>query len=650
MSASLPAVDRPTPSVAIVGTDAVLAAAPATPVQLAHACLRRGFTVAVPASWGDELVATESLRRLATRERGPAVICVCPFARARLLGPGPDLAPFLVSLVSPPVAVARYLRSAYGEHGVRVTYIGACPGADDPSIDERLTPDAFIAELADHGISLSEQPLVFDSIVPPDRRRWCSLPGGVPNADSLWAETDGRTMVEIEREDVTTELAQHIMAREHVLLDLAPSLGCACSGAVGLVSPHKARAMVTAAEPPRALSPVIDPAAVVALDAPVTPTASDRGHLTPTSQPTGTPGAALERVLDELLGVGSPPEGDSARDADNANPDGAVILDLPELPRLPAAATAMNVDAPTVAVSIGPDAAPVAGDQPVKDETLVAATAPATLGPELGAESSVSSAPVVALVTAGGQNDPALGTEADQVVEPRAVSETTEAHLTEPTRDEQIEQIEQVEQVDGPEEMGEPEQIEQTTTEGSTGHRDTHVRRRTPPATTRYSGTSVPRASVGKGRPLPRAYVAKRRTPSAGAAAIPATPTHVPGSASSSTPTASPAPHSDLVQAPPGAAPVHTPPDVGKPKEPPRSVSLTGVAAMEPAGTTAVTASTASPSTTTPPSPGSTAVPGTSKAGSHLAARPSSTHPALVFLLVTALVALAVFVLLTLQR
>ena len=36
------------PTVAIVGNDAVLQAAPATPVQLAHACLRRGFTVAVP--------------------------------------------------------------------------------------------------------------------------------------------------------------------------------------------------------------------------------------------------------------------------------------------------------------------------------------------------------------------------------------------------------------------------------------------------------------------------------------------------------------------------------------------------------------------------------------------------------------------------
>ena len=119
MSSSSPAIDRrPAPTVAIVGNDVVLAASPATPVQLAHACLRRGFSVAVPATWGDELVAAETVRQLRSRARGPAVMCVCPYVRSRLLGPGPDLAPFLVSLVSPPVATARYLRALYGDHGV----------------------------------------------------------------------------------------------------------------------------------------------------------------------------------------------------------------------------------------------------------------------------------------------------------------------------------------------------------------------------------------------------------------------------------------------------------------------------------------------------------------------------------------------------
>src|SRR5215203_2151237 len=244
-SSSLAGDRRPVPMVAIVGNDVVLAAAPATPVQLAHACLRRGFSVVVLSIWGDELLASEATSRLASRDRGPAVMCVCPYVRARLLAPGPDLAPFLVSLVSPPVATARYLRMLYGDHAVHITYIGGCPSGEDAAIDAHLTPDDFLADLAERGIALSEQPLVFDSIVPPDRRRWSSLPGGVPGAEALWADNDTRTLIEIDHDDASTDLVQHIMAREHVLLDLAPSFGCACSGAVGSVSPRAARVGVT---------------------------------------------------------------------------------------------------------------------------------------------------------------------------------------------------------------------------------------------------------------------------------------------------------------------------------------------------------------------------------------------------------------------
>jgi hypothetical protein len=49
-------------SIAILGTDAFLAAAPALPVQLMHAALAAGFDSVVPVSLGDELVASETLR------------------------------------------------------------------------------------------------------------------------------------------------------------------------------------------------------------------------------------------------------------------------------------------------------------------------------------------------------------------------------------------------------------------------------------------------------------------------------------------------------------------------------------------------------------------------------------------------------------
>jgi len=218
-----------------------------------------------------------------------------------LLAPGPDLAPFLVSLVSPPVATARYLRAAYGDHGVHITYIGGCPSADDPSVDARLTPDAFLADLAEQGIALSEQPLVFDSVVPPDRRRWCSLPGGAPTAEFLGGDGDARSLVEIDRDDVSTDLAQHIITHEHVLLDLAPGLGCACSGALGSLPARSARSAVTALEPPRASKPVIDPAPMVSLDIPVAEQVTS-ALLVAASPTASAPDVSMESRLDELLG------------------------------------------------------------------------------------------------------------------------------------------------------------------------------------------------------------------------------------------------------------------------------------------------------------------------------------------------------------
>ena len=446
--------------VAIIGNDAVLDAAPATPVQLAHACLRRGFTVAVPASWGDELVATETVRRLALRERGPAVMCVCPFVRSRLLAPGPDLAPFLVSLVAPPVATARYLRAAYAEHGVHITYIGSCPSADDPSIDERLTPDAFLADLADHGIALAEQPLVFDSIVPPDRRRWCSLPGGTPTAEVLWADSDMRTLVEIDRDDVSTDLAQHIITHEHALLDLAPGLGCACSGAIRSSPARTARTAVTAVEPPRALKPIIDPAPTISLDAPVgehvtSPVLSVVGPVAPTAE------ESSESRLDELLG--SPidrPWGHSDPEAD-------------------------------IAVGFTVEAA-MSGD--VAGHTM----------------DRVATA---TLVGGQGRSDiaPAAELSPERPATPGGLAEGLSEHVATPPTVPEAEPT--------PVTASPPETAAEPPAPTTTGR--THVRRHTPPRMpVRYPTSAIPRATGSDGKALPRAYAAKRRTPSAGALSV----------------------------------------------------------------------------------------------------------------------------------
>jgi hypothetical protein len=252
--------------IVILGTDALLAALPASPVQLAHACLRAGFANAIPASWGDEIIATAVLRRLADFGTAPAIQCTCPIVAHRLLSVSADLRSVLVTLVPPPVALARYVRTLSQPSRTRITYVGACPGALDDAIDIRMTPDALIAMLAERQIAVDEQPRVFESIIPPDRRRFRSQSGGTPTAEALWTETGARALVEIEGEDFVAEIAQQVLTGKMVLLDASTRLGCACAGAAAGLSAKEARARVAALEPPRATSPVIEEDVPIELD------------------------------------------------------------------------------------------------------------------------------------------------------------------------------------------------------------------------------------------------------------------------------------------------------------------------------------------------------------------------------------------------
>jgi hypothetical protein len=280
--------------IVILGTDSLLAAAPATPVQLAHACLRAGFGNVVPASWGDELIAAAVLRQLPRFGNGPAIQCSCPIVAHRLLTTGGDLRPVMLALVSPPVALARYVRALSHPTRTRITYVGGCPGASDESIDIRMTPEALIAMLAERDIALEEQPRVFESIIPPDRRRFRSQPGGVPTAERLWTDAGARALVEIEGDDFVTEIAQQLLAGANVLVDASARLGCLCSGAVAGVPPHQARELVVALEPPRAASPVVDEQAAIDLDLPLP--AAPRTPIEVTAVPGATPPASFPPV------------------------------------------------------------------------------------------------------------------------------------------------------------------------------------------------------------------------------------------------------------------------------------------------------------------------------------------------------------------
>jgi hypothetical protein len=298
-------------AVAVLGTDAVLAGLPATAVQLAHACRKTGYQLVVPASWGDELVAAECLRALDGRTPRPAVMCACPFVRRELLAAGPDLAPMLVPVVPPPVAVARYVHTLFGRDRVRVTYIGACPGGDHPDVDARIDPPEFFRWLAERGITPAEEPKVFDSVLPPDRRRYFSVPGGVPAPEHLWRGTNARSLIELDSDHLLIDLAQQLLSHECALLDVAPALGCACSGVTPGITPRRARAAVVTTEPPRATSAIVDVGVVVELADPIdantidrsTILASDTRHYT--EQSVGPPMTSLPARIE----IGGSPSG-----------------------------------------------------------------------------------------------------------------------------------------------------------------------------------------------------------------------------------------------------------------------------------------------------------------------------------------------------
>ena len=308
------------PSIVVLGADALLAALPATPVQLAHACVLAGYQSVIPASWGDELIAAASLRALSQHGHAPAIQCSCPHVAHRLLAVGTDLRPFLLSLVAPPVVLARYLRAAHGAGKLRITYVGRCPGAADESIDARLTPEELLAILTDRQIVLDEQPRVYDSVIPPDRRRYRSQPGGVPTPEMLFSATSGnphgaRALVELYGDDLPVELAQHLLAGKPVLIDCAPKLGCVCGGATPDIDAAEARSRVVALEPPRASTPIVDEQLIIeaSLPLPASPRSAidivvPPGGAVSTGRPTHA--AALERAVSprhEEGGAQSPP-------------------------------------------------------------------------------------------------------------------------------------------------------------------------------------------------------------------------------------------------------------------------------------------------------------------------------------------------------
>lgn len=249
--------DRPRHFIGILGNDAFLAASPALPVQLMHAALRAGFDAVVPASLGDELVAGETLRLAQLKGRRPVVQCACPFALEQLCHRGANLADAVIAVAPAAVALARGLRNEESR-ALHITYIGGCPGAQDPSIDLQVLPDAFLRGLQRKGIETSSQPDFFSNRVPPDRRRFLSIPGGAPRPQLVEA-TLRRTVVALDANaNPMLAVADALLEGGVTMIDPAGAYRCVCAGADRGLPIADARFAITRHEPPRAIAAVCD--------------------------------------------------------------------------------------------------------------------------------------------------------------------------------------------------------------------------------------------------------------------------------------------------------------------------------------------------------------------------------------------------------
>jgi diguanylate cyclase (GGDEF)-like protein len=168
-------------AVLILPTEAAVYFFPATPEQLINACIRAGFARVHFETVGDELVAEEYLRLWRNkgshawiRSTSPIVVDYC---RLKL----PELLPFLAPIVTPAVALARYLEQTEPP-GTRIVYAGVgTPGSNGTAteVDTCISFSELDRLLLEAGAPPVDQPLVLTRL-PTERRRYLSLAGGMP--------------------------------------------------------------------------------------------------------------------------------------------------------------------------------------------------------------------------------------------------------------------------------------------------------------------------------------------------------------------------------------------------------------------------------------------------------------------------------------
>ena len=170
-------------AVLILPTEANVYFYPATPEQILNACHATGFSTVYYEQLGDELVAHEYLRlwrdgtqKAWLRSTSPIVVNYC---RTRL----PELLPFLAPIVTPAVALARYVRQVETDE-TQIVYAGVgAPGfnGDQSVFDMSISFDELEALFEHADVNPLDQPLTL-SRMPPERRRHLAVAGGLPRS------------------------------------------------------------------------------------------------------------------------------------------------------------------------------------------------------------------------------------------------------------------------------------------------------------------------------------------------------------------------------------------------------------------------------------------------------------------------------------
>lgn len=233
---------------------------PAGPEQVINALRAVGFGGLHFELLGDELVALEYLRiwRENTdkstwiRSTSPLVVEYC---RAK----HPELVPLLAPVVTPALALARYIRALQGD--VELIYVGL----DSPAVngeDLYATHLSFVELeqlLEERDRSPSEQPLLLREI-PPERQRFLSAAGGLPLPMLDQERASSRTFRKLRGLHTLSGLSELVRDGGERLgfVDILPFEGSLAHPAMGPGHElYRRRAILELAEPARAEEPVI---------------------------------------------------------------------------------------------------------------------------------------------------------------------------------------------------------------------------------------------------------------------------------------------------------------------------------------------------------------------------------------------------------